>query len=389
MSLQKSENYFLRNTFPRNKRVLVRVDLNSDIIKGKLLPSERLTAPLQTIKFLQSRGCSIVLLAHQGRPGSEDFIHLKQHADYLKKYISLKYVPDVIGKQAQNAIKELKSKEVLLLDNVRTVKDELAYHSGKPNKLIEALTPLVDIYVNDAFSASHREHASIVGFPKVLPSYLGNVFEKELKAAEKLKITKALLILGGVKPDDYLELIEKTKGTILPTGFLGLLVLQAKGYKLGKEDIVLKPFRKLIPFIKKNLSRYVIPQDVAIELDNGARKDIPIEELPSQHYIYDVGIKTLNQYCEKIASAKTIFFKGLPGLCHTKAFTKGTERLLKETAASKAFSVVGGGHTLTLMEKLSLSKKNFGYVSLSGGALMQYLANGTLPGLRSFNKHLK
>lgn len=365
-----------------NKRVLVRVDLNSDILKHTLIPSARLTASLKTIKELQKHNCRIVLIAHQGRPGSNDFTSLKQHAQYLQKHIKLSFVLDVIGKKAQEAILLTRPKEVVLLENLRFEKSELKYKPGKPNKLVDTLGSFFDIYINDAFSASHREHASIVGFPRKLPSVIGRVFEHELKAVQKLNVNTALLVLGGIKPDDYIELIKKTKGLILPTGFLGLLVLQAHGYTLGKENVVLKPFKHLLHFIKQHKERFITPLDVAVQ-SGKQRIDISVRQLPSTHYIYDVGKQTIDRYKQHIKQARTIFFKGLPGLCHTTQFTLGTETLLKATAYSNAFSVIGGGHTLTLIDKLNISKKKFGYVSLSGGALMYYLAHGTLPGIEA------
>lgn len=376
----------------KDKRVLVRVDLNSDIVKGKLIPSERLLAPLRTIKELQKHNCRIVLIAHQGRPGSDDFKSLKQHAAFLQKHIKLSFIPDLLGKKAQEAVLLTRPKEVLLLENLRFEKSELEYNTEKPNALVDTLAPLFDYYINDAFSASHRAHASIVGFPKKLPSAIGKVFESELKAAEKLDVENALLVLGGVKPDDYVELIEKTHGPILPTGFLALLYLQAQGYRLGAEESRIKSLKKIIPFIKKYSYRFVQLSDVAVELKNGKRVDLPLSELPSDFYIYDVGKETLEAYKEKINRAEKVFFKGLPGLCHTPAFTLGTKVLLEEVAKSKAFSVIGGGHTLTLIEKLKIPQKKFGYVSLSGGALMYFLAHNTLPGLeamKTYNRMFK
>jgi phosphoglycerate kinase len=367
------------------KRVLVRVDLNSDIRNKRVVPSERLTAPLKTIRELQKKHARIVLLAHQGRPGSDDFTSLKQHAAFLKNKISrFSFVNDVIGIKAIKAIAQLAPGHVLLLDNVRSVPDELQYEEKKPNKLVAQLAPLFDYYINDAFSASHRKQASIVGFPRVLPSAVGRVFQHELEAVEKLNVHNALLILGGVKPDDYLDLITNTRGKLLVTGYFGLLCLQAAGHKLGKQDEILKKFSTLLPQIKKILPRVILPVDVAVEVEK-KRIDLPLETLPSNYLVYDVGKLTLKLYEKEIKGAKTIFLKGLPGLCNTVEFSYGTKTILLGVANSRAFSVVGGGHTLTFIEKYHLAKK-FGSISLSGGALMYYLAHKTLPGIQALNK---
>ena len=180
--------------------------------------------------------------------------------------------------------------------------------------------------------------------------------------------------------------MEKTNEAILPTGYLGMLMLMAAGYKLGKEESIINEYKHLVPKLKKYLNRTILPIDVAAELKNGKRKDLALSELPSNYPLYDVGKKTVDLYLKKIKSSETIFIKGLPGLCHTKAFTYGSEKILRAIASSRAFSVVGGGHTLTIIEKLKIPKKKFGYVSLSGGALLYYLSEGTLPGLEAI-KH--
>lgn len=364
------------------KRILLRVDLNSDVENRKIVFSERLTASIETIKELQRKNARIVLLAHQGRPGSSDFISLEQHARFLNKKIkNFSFVKDIIGIKSVTAIAQLREAHVLLLDNVRFVPDELNYQVGKPNKLITQLAPLFDFYVNDAFSVSHREQASITGFPRVLQGVIGRVFQHELEAADKLQVKDALLILGGVKPEDYLDLINKTKGKILATGYFGLLCLQASGYSLGKQQVLLEKFKDLVPKLKKILPRVIMPLDVAISKKN-KRFDIDLKDLPSDYLIYDVGKKTTSLYKDKVKSSKSIFVKGAPGLCNNVSFSYGTKTLLEAVANSKAFSVIGGGHTLTFIDKLKINKKKFGYVSLSGGALMYYLANRTLPGLK-------
>lgn len=365
----------------RGAHVLVRIDINSDIRRGKIIPSGRLTAPLETIKELQKKNARVVLLAHQGRPGSDDFTSLKQHAAFLKKKISqFSFVPDVIGMKAIKAIAQLKPSHVLLLDNVRSVKDELEYTEKKPNKLVTQLAPLFTYYINDAFSASHRAHASIVGFPRELPAAIGRTFQRELHAIKKLNVRNALLVLGGVKPDDYLDLIHNTRGKILATGYVGLLCLEAAGYTLGKQDRELAEFASLLPALKKIRTRIILPLDVAIE-KNKKRVDVPITELPVNALVYDVGKETVRQYVREIKKAQTIFMKGLPGLCQSPAFSYGTKTLLHQITNSRAFSVIGGGHTLTFAEKYRLTK--FGYISLSGGALMYYLAHKTLPGIEA------
>lgn len=365
----------------RNKRVLVRVDLNSEIVNGKVMFSERLTAPIETIKYLQERNCKIVLIAHQGRHGEKDCISLRQHARFLNRKIKVKFVEDIYGRKALSAIDNLKPKEVLLLENVRFLKEESKLTN---NRLVKVLAGKFDVFVNDAFSASHREQASIILFPRKLDSCIGLTFEKELKNAEKLDVNNSLLILGGNKPEDTILLIEKTRAKILPTGLLAPLVLEALGYKLGLEDKILEKYRKLIPIIKKNIDRIKIPADLAV--DSGKRVDLIVEEFPSNYPVLDIGKETIESYKREIKGAKKIFFKGLAGLCNNEDFSLGTRRLMKAIEESKAFSVFSGGHTLSAIDRFGIKKKRLGYVSLSGGALVYYLAGKKLPGIEAIKR---
>lgn len=368
----------------KGKRVLLRLDLNSDIRNGKLIPSERLTAPLETIRELQQKGASVVILAHQGRPGSNDFTNLRQHANILRKKISnFQCIPDVIGIRAIKAIAQLKPKQVLLLDNVRFIDDELNYKEGQPNKLVTQLAPLVDAYVNDAFSASHRSHASIVAFPRLLPSAIGRVFERELKAIHKLHINNALLVLGGAKPEDNISLLAKRKNKVLASGLFGPFCIMALGKNLGKQNFVMKQsLKENSSIIKKHKHRIETPTDLAVE-QKGKRRDLLISEFPANTEVLDLGIQTIESYAKQIINAKAVFFKGLVGLCNKSEFTIGTEALLRALTLCNGFTVVSGGHTHTMIEKLKIPKNKFGYVSLSGGALIHYLAEGTLPGIEA------
>ncbi len=365
----------------RNKRVLLRLDLNSDIRNSRLVPSERLTAPLETIKELKKRKARVVILAHQGRPGSKDFTNLKQHANYLNKHIKIRFIDDVIGIKAITAVASMKAGEIILLDNVRFVKSELEYKKNKPNKLITQLAPLFDYYVNDAFSASHREHASIVGFPKVMESAMGRVFENELEAMQKLHIKNALFVLGGSKPEDNVKLLKK--GRVLASGLFGPFCLMSLGRNLGKQNkIMKKELQAYSNAIKKDASSIILPKDLAVQI-NGKRRDLMIDEFPSNNEILDLGINTIEQYAREIINAKAVFFKGLGGLCNKPEFQIGTRALLLALAECKGFTIVSGGHTLTMIEKFKIDKKKFDYVSLSGGALIHYLAKGTLVGIEA------
>ena len=200
-----------------NKVVLVRVDINSPVDEKtkEVLDNERIREHSKTIKELAERGAKVVVLAHQGRKGDPDFISLEQHAKLLEKYVGRKveFVPDIIGEKAKQKIKSLKKGEILLLDNVRFLEEEtkeLSPEEHAKSNLVKELSKLAEIFVLDAFSASHRSHASIVGFAHVLPTYAGRVMEKELISQEKAlnPLGMNVFVLGGAKPDDCLNIIE-------------------------------------------------------------------------------------------------------------------------------------------------------------------------------------
>jgi len=367
----------------RGKRVLLRSDLNSEVFRGKVVLGGRIIESVRTVRELQNKGARVVILAHQGQKGSDDFISLEQHAVLLRKYIKIKFVKDVVGKIAISEIDSLENGDSLLLDNVRFIKDEF-YPFKKRNVLIEKLARRFDIYINDAFSVCHRAQTSIVSFPKFLNSGIGRLTERELKALEKINVKNCLFIIGGNKVEDEIKLLGKGR-RILSGGFLSLLALIAKGYNLGYENKILRKELKFVNLIKKHLKSIKTPVDLAVSVD-GRRMEISLESLPSDYQILDIGRESVENYIAEIKKAKVIFMKGPLGHSGFKEFSLGTEKILKAVASSHAFSVLGGGHLTTAMMKFGISPRKFGYVSLSGGALISYLAGEKLPGLEALRR---
>jgi phosphoglycerate kinase len=397
----------------KDKVALVRVDFNSpiDTDKKKILEDTRIRVHGETtIKELSEKGAKVVILAHQGRPGEPDFIPLKQHAKALSRILGkpVKYVNDLFGKKAQDAIKALKSGEILVLENVRTFPNE--QKKGSPeqhakSELVKKLAPLVDVFVSDAFAAAHRAHVSIVGFTAVLPSVAGRIMERELKALSKAveKPEKpCIYILGGAKADDALKisqyvLTNNIADHVLTGGVVGHLFLAAKGKNLGKPNMEFLRKKKLtvfIPGIKKLMEKYQekieVPIDLAIEV-NKKRKAISVEELPTNYLIYDIGVQTVKEYTGIINNAKSIVVSGPMGVFENPEFMVGTNGVLGAIATSKGFSLVGGGHTVAAVEQLGLREK-MGYVSTAGGALIEFLMGEDLPGvaaLKAAAMHMK
>ncbi|PIN89419.1 phosphoglycerate kinase [Candidatus Pacearchaeota archaeon CG10_big_fil_rev_8_21_14_0_10_34_76] len=362
----------------KGKNVLLRVDINSEVKNGKIRVSGRIREHAKTIKELKKKNARVIILAHQGRPGSEDFIDLKQHAAALRRFTNVKFVPDVCGKRALNAIDSLRDGEAILLDNVRKIKDEFFF--DRNSRYIRELTKRSDIYINDAFSISHRKQASIMVFPKLLPSGIGRVLEEELKNINKIHLKDTLFILGGAKIEDNMLLIKKKN--ILSTGVFSLVCLIANGNSLGVENKILSKYRNFMIEIKKNISNIKTPIDLAFEV-RGKREEHDISELPLNERALDIGSKTVEEYSKRIMNARQIFWKGPAGYYENKKFLKGTKELLKSMEKSGAFCVIAGGHSESILERLNINRKKLGYVSLSGGALLHYIAGEKLPGLEA------
>jgi phosphoglycerate kinase len=391
----------------KDKVVLVRVDFNSpvDPKTKKLLEDTRIRAHAEaTIKELEDKGARTVILAHQGRLGDSDFIPLKQHAAILSKILkkTVKYVEDLYGEKAKTAIRNLGSGEILLLENVRTfpleTKDRTPEEQAK-TELVRNLAPLADLFVNDAFAAAHRAHVSIVGFTAVLPSVAGRIMERELKSLTKVleKPEKpCIFVLGGAKADDSLEISKYVldKGIadhILTGGVVGQIFLVAKRYNLGKQNMEFlekEDLMKLVPGIRDLTHSYEssirTPVDVAVDM-NGNRSEISVTELPTEYSIFDIGVKTVGDYCNIIRKAKSIVVSGPMGKYEDAKFRYGTKTILEEIAQSGVFSIAGGGHTIAALELFDLTDK-VSYVSTAGGALVEFLMGKKLPGVVALEK---
>jgi len=374
----------------KGKTVLLRSDLNSDVVEGRVQNGPRIREAAETIRLLKRKGARVVIISHQGNEGKKDFVSLRGHARLLNKYTPVAFINDIAGGIATQAIRNLRDAEALLLENIRFEPDETK-NPKKHNLLIERLAPLVDIYVNDAFSVSHRDHTSITGFPKVLPSYAGPLMEKELRALKKINLKHALFILGGGKPETNAKLLGKG-ATIIGTGYFGQLILLSRGVNLGyqneylqKDALVKGDWKSLLTKLRLRGKRVLTPVDFALNI-NGKRTEKPLEAFPQPYQIDDIGEQSIIRFTQEIMKAKTIYMKGPAGYASNKKFALGTVSLLKAIAASKAYSIVGGGHLSEAIETYHLPKEKYGHVSLSGGALLNFLAGEKLPGLEALKK---
>jgi phosphoglycerate kinase len=394
----------------KDKIVFVRVDFNSEVDPEtkKVTSDVRIRAHGETtIKELAEKSAKVVVLAHQGRTGEADFIPMKQHAEILGRILGkqVQFVGDIYGEKAKNAIRNLKKGKILVLDNVRGFDGETK--KGTPiehakTALVQNLAPLADLFINDAFAAAHRAHVSMVGFTAQLPSAAGRIMERELKSLSKAldKPEKpCLFVMGGAKADDSLEisryvLSNNIADMVLTGGVTSQVFLAAKGYALGEKSMTFlekKGLTELIPGIKELMQKYpkgiAAPEDLALDV-NGKRKEISVDELPADYSIFDVGTKTIESYGKLAKEAKSIVLSGPMGVYENPEFAVGTKGIFEAIADSEAFSLAGGGHTISALKQFGLSSK-ISYISTAGGALIEFLMGNKLPGVVALENAVK
>ncbi len=392
---------FISQRDVKGKTIVLRCDLNSNIENGTIIVSDRIKQHAQTIMQLSSSGARLVVLAHQGRKGDADFISLQQHCAALEKLAGKKIKFLKWTDNFASEIGLLKNGETILMENTRFLEDETIEKSAAEHAktdFVKKIAGFSDYFVLDALSVCHRSHASVVGFTALLPSFAGPVIERELGALKKISSTKEkrLLVLGGAKPAESIEILDSmlAKGNIdeaLLGGLLAELFWKSQGITFGAKDAIFeeKKLLGLLPKCAKILhdfsDKIVLPLDFAVG-ENGNRKLILLEELPSDSKTLDIGDKTIGLFCKRIAEAKLIVFNGPLGVFEQKDFAVGTKKALETISHSVAFSILGGGDTETALDMLGIDKKLFGFVSLSGKALLEYLAGKQLPGLAALEE---
>ncbi len=391
-----------------DKTVLVRIDINSpvDPSSGIILDDTRLKLHAQTVKELSNKGAKVVLLAHQSRPGKKDFTTLSQHAQALSDILNLrvKYTDSLFSNAAKEAIKSLKSHEILLLENARFFSEESLSRTPEEQSktlLVRHLYPLIDYFVNDAFAAAHRSQASLVGFTVDTPSAAGRVMEKELTVIQDALDNvehPCVFLLGGMKPEDSIDVMENvlsngTADSILTTGIVGNIVLWAAGVDIGqvnKDFIASRGYRDMVEKAKELIDRFgdkvKYPIDVACDID-GQRVDIDFKEIPNKS-IFDIGVKTISYYAKEIRDAKYIFANGPAGVFEDPKFSMGTEDLINAMATSKGFTLIGGGHIAAATAGLGL-EEHMSHLSSGGGACISMLAGKKLAAVEALKNSKK
>ena len=390
----------------RGKTVLCRVDINQPVDRGTgtLKSVNRITACVPTIRELSEKGAKVVLMEHQGSDIEyKNFYTTKPHAKVLSELLGkeVQWIDDVCGPAAREAIRNLKDGDILLLDNVRSVAEEqtlfemklrLTHEQQAKTLLVEKLAPLGDLYVCDAFAAAHRDQPSLCGFEQVLPSAMGRLFEKEyctVSSVMEEPDRPCVFVLGGAKISDAFQMMKTVldrgiADEILTGGLVANIFLIALGNEIGKgsTDFIEKSnyteyYEKAKELYAAYGDKIVLPKDLAWVTD-GQRYEAELGKIPGEIGAIDIGHETSADYRERILKAKTVFVNGPMGVFEQEPSEYGTKALWQALADTGAFTVLGGGDSITATEKYKLTDK-IGYICTGGGALIRFLSGEELP----------
>ena len=379
----------VRDLDVRDKRVLVRVDFNVPVKDGEVTDDTRIRRALPTIRYLLEEGARPILISHLGRPKGEPDpkYAMDPVAARLQELLGepVKKLDAAVGPEVEEALEDWDGRGVVLLENSRFYPGET---SNDP-EFADQLAALADLYVNDAFGAAHRAHATTVGVAERLPAAAGLLMEEEIDYLDKvLKDPERPFgaILGGAKVSDKLGVIESLLGTadsLLIGGAMCFTFFKAQGYEIGNslvEDDYLEEAKRLM---EEAGDRLVLPVDVVVAeaMEEDAESEtVPVDGIPAGKMGLDIGPRTVDLFSEHISGASTIFWNGPMGVFEIDAFAKGTEGVARAVAESGATSVVGGGDSVAAVNKLGLEDR-MSHISTGGGASLEYVEGKELPGI--------
>jgi phosphoglycerate kinase len=376
------------------RRVFLRADLNAPLEAGAVSDDTRLTAVVPTIQHALSHGASVVLASHLGRPkgGPDPKYSLKPVAERLAALLgrSVPLAPDCVGDAVEAQARALPPGEVLLLENLRFHPEE----EKNDDAFARRLAALADLYVNDAFAAAHRAHASIAAITQYLqPAVAGLLMRRELEALGRILEAPArplAAVLGGAKVSDKIALVEhllERVDALLIGGGMAFTFLRALGHGVGKslvEPDRIDTARSAMETARRRGVQIVLPLDavVAPGLDSPSGRAVSIREIPAAQMGLDIGPLTVERFASVLKSAKTIVWNGPMGVFEKPAFAAGTVALGRAVAESPAFSVIGGGDTVAAVNQAGVADR-IGYISTAGGAFLEFLEGRPLPGVQA------
>ena len=385
------------------KTVLLRLDLNSPIDPSShlILDDKRFREHLPTIRALSD--AATVIITHQSRPGKKDFTTLEAHAGKLEQLLGspVTYVDGIFSKHARDVVERAKPGDVVMLENVRFNAEEnltLKAEEAKKTHIVKKLSSMADLFVNDAFGTAHRSQPTVVGLPLVLRSAAGLLMEKEVSQLSRVFCgapRPVRVVLGGTKVDDSIDvaghmLENGIADQIIVIGVVANVFLLADGIDIGKPSTALISQLKYEPEIAKAKAildkyhdRVIMPEYVAVR-QNGKRAEYAVTKIPADAPVLDLGMEAIGSLVQEIKSAGTIVFNGPAGVFEEPDFATGTYELVR-AASTVEFSVVGGGHTAVVIEKLGLSS-DFTHISTGGGACIEFLTGKKLPAVEALEQ---
>ena len=373
----------------------MRVDFNVSLTKtGEILDDFRITQSLPTIRYLRERGARIILCSHFGRPEKDphpERFSMRPVAQRLGELIgsTVPVAPGCVGPEVEGTVARLADGDVLLLENLRFDPGE----AKNDPQFAQRLARLGEVYVNDAFATAHREHASVVGVPKLMPKAVaGLLVEEEIQHLEPLVVDPARpygAIFGGAKISDKVELISRfldTADVLLLGGAMANTFLKAQGFEVGKSFVEADQTDKALEILaeaKAKGKKLLLPVDVVVAVGPDAAdsaKDVDVADVGSDRWIMDIGARSVKVFAEELKHCKTIVWNGPMGKYEVPRFAHGTMALAEAVGEMPAHRVAGGGDTTSLYRLHGLMEK-FTWVSTGGGAFLQFLLTPNLPGL--------
>lgn len=385
----------LRDMELKNKKVLLRCDYNVPIENGIILDDTKILASLDTIEYLLNQNCSIIILSHLGKVKSEEDklkYTLEPVAKRLKELLNTKvtFSKQCVSTAVEEAVAKMNPGDIILLENTRHQDYPERQESDNDIRLANYFEGLADVFVMDAFGSAHRRHASTYGVAKLMPNCIGLLVEQEINALNKYVMEPKrpfTVLMGGAKVDDKLPIIEKLIPNcdyLLLTGALANTCLQILGFNIGTSMVTKEPH--LIEQMKKilvaNKEKIMLPLDVIVgrKYNNDYLKHLNLIDISDDDIILDIGMKTVEKYNSAISSSKTIFINGTAGKYEDDRFATGTRELLLKVASTNAITIIGGGDSVSAVNKFGL-KNEFTYLSTGGGATLEYIKDGKLDAL--------
>ena len=384
----------IKNIDVKNKKVLVRVDFNVPMDDdGDITEDERIVAVIPTINFLLEKDAKIILMSHLGRPEGQvvEKLRMGKIAKKLGELLDKEVIKldDCIGQKVKEKINKMKTKEIILLENLR-------FHAEEENndeKFAKELASLAEVYVNDAFSNSHRNHASMTGITKFLPSYAGLLLEKEIRVLSSVMKNPEkpfVAIIGGAKPDK-IEVIRNLlmfADKIIIGGVLANTFLKAMGANIGKSKFDPESLNDAKSLLSQSGGKIILPVDlfVAKSIEKGENsRVVKINKITDECMIGDIGPDTIALYKKTLKNAKTVVWSGPIGTFEFEKFSEGTNEIALFLSGLKAKVIIGGGDSAVAVKQLGLEKE-ITYISTGGGAFLQFLSGKRLPAINALEE---